>query len=56
MTDLNMPSHAPEVSTPVESHDLSRRIDDLMAQPPKGRPAITVVGDEHVFAIYPPTS
>lgn len=33
---------------------LERILDDLMAQPIKARPAITVLGDEHVFAINPP--
>lgn len=33
---------------------LERILDDLMAQPIKARPAITVLGDEHVFAIHPP--
>jgi hypothetical protein len=32
----------------------ARLIDELMAPPPKGLPAIMVFGDEAVFAISPP--
>lgn len=33
--------------------DLAEHIDELMAQPVKGRPQITVVGDDAVFGINP---
>ncbi|ODT87505.1 MAG: hypothetical protein ABS78_11580 [Phenylobacterium sp. SCN 70-31] len=37
-----------------ERAELARHIDQLMAQPARGRPAVTVVGDDAVFAIWPP--
>ena len=45
-----LPPEAP--AEPVDP-ELARQIEDLMRQPVKGRPPITVIGDDDVFAITP---
>lgn len=42
-----------DVAQDDERRELARSIDSLMANPAAKRPAITVVGDEDVFAINP---
>ena len=39
----------------LDAEALAREIDALMAGPVRDRPAITVVGDDDVFGVYPLT-
>jgi hypothetical protein len=52
---LNQRPRRTETDRTQEAEARARQIDELMAGPVRDRPAITVVGDDEVFGLYPIT-